>query len=123
MRRSYIDLPKRLPGPRKARLRARLLPVAIALPLVIVLWLTIGLPMLAVLSRADAGSRHAREILFGTSTQSAAPSHRPRTEATTELTTVGRSVVWPASPGDTTRELVDSTRNQQPAKPPAAPAL
>ena len=43
----YVQLPKRLPSARKlARTRSRALPFVIALPLVAVLWVTIGLPIL-----------------------------------------------------------------------------
>ena len=49
--RHYIDRPRRLPAPRVGRLRrTRFAPVALALPLVTVMWLTIGLPIFAELS-------------------------------------------------------------------------
>ena len=44
----YVELPRRLPSARKlARTRSRALPFVIALPLVAVLWVTIGLPILS----------------------------------------------------------------------------
>src|SRR5918912_824961 len=94
-RRSYIDLPKRLPGTKRSlRSRARLLPILVAVPLVVVLWLTIGLPVLAVLSRADSGTRSARQVFFGGHSYKTHRTPTP-TEAATELTTVGQTSVFP----------------------------
>src|SRR4051794_41915372 len=98
MRRSYIDLPKRLPQPRKARLRARLIPVAVALPLVVVLWLTIGLPMLAVFSQGGAGRRPPRENLLRKEPPAGGPAPPPPTGDTNEKTTDGQKIVLAPGP-------------------------
>ena len=62
MRRSYIDLPRRLPSARAlARPRSRALPFVLALPLVGVLWVAIGLPILGELTTASAMNRRGRD--------------------------------------------------------------
>ena len=66
MRHSYIDRPRRLPAPRAGRLRrTRFAPVAFALPLVTLMWLTIGLPIFAEVSVAGGGDGRARDVAFG----------------------------------------------------------
>ena len=66
MRHSYIDRPRRLPAPRAGRLRrTRFAPVALALPLVTLMWLTIGLPIFAEVSVAGGGDGRARDVAFG----------------------------------------------------------
>jgi hypothetical protein len=58
MRRSYIDLPRRLPSARSlARPRSRALPFLLALPLVALLWVTIGLPILGEVTTASSTDR------------------------------------------------------------------
>ena len=65
MRRSYIDLPRRLPSARSlARSRSRALPFMLALPLVGVLWVTIGLPILGEVTTASATDRRARDAFL-----------------------------------------------------------
>ena len=62
---SYIDRPRRLPAPRAVLLRrTRFAPVALALPLVTLMWLTIGLPIFAELSSAGSGNGRARDVTF-----------------------------------------------------------
>src|SRR6476659_1534508 len=66
MRHSYIGRPRRLPVPRAGRLRrTRFAPVALALPLVTLMWLTIGLPIFAEVSVAGGGDGRARDVAFG----------------------------------------------------------
>ena len=72
MRRSYIDGPRRLPTPRGVLRRTRLAPVLIALPLVALLWLTIGLPIFAELSGTSGGGGALQDVFFDTEA-SAAP--------------------------------------------------
>jgi len=63
--RHYVELPRRLPSARTiARTRSRALPVLLALPLVAVLWVTIGLPMLSEATTASASDRRARDAFF-----------------------------------------------------------
>jgi hypothetical protein len=63
--RHYIDRPRRLSAPRVGRLRrTRFAPVALALPLVTLMWLTIGLPIFAELSTAGSGNGRARDVTF-----------------------------------------------------------
>ena len=64
---SYIDRPRRLPPPRAGRLRrTRFAPVLFALPLVTLMWLTIGLPIFAELSSTGSGNGRARDVSFST---------------------------------------------------------
>lgn len=66
MRHSYIARPRRLPAPRAVLLRrTRFAPVALALPLVTLMWLTIGLPIFAELSSAGGGNGPALDVVFG----------------------------------------------------------
>src|ERR1051326_6044707 len=64
--RHYVELPRRLPSARKiARTRSRALPVLLALPLVAVLWITIGLPILSDATTESAGGNsRARNAYF-----------------------------------------------------------
>src|SRR5919201_5054226 len=65
MRHSYIQRPRRIRAPRAtARSRSRFLPVVLAGPIVVVLWVTIGLPMLSQLTNAASGNRLARKVVF-----------------------------------------------------------
>src|SRR5436309_5669654 len=61
MRHSYVKRPQRLPSARAiARPRSRALPFVLALPLVALLWVTIGLPILSNVTSASAGDRRSR---------------------------------------------------------------
>ena len=61
----YVELPRRLPSARKlARTRSRALPFVIALPLVAVLWVTIGLPILSSETSASVSNRRSRDVVF-----------------------------------------------------------
>src|SRR3954452_1839158 len=65
MRRSYIDLPRRLPSARSlARSRSRALPFMLALPLVGVLWVTIAMPILGDVTTASVTDRRARDAFL-----------------------------------------------------------
>jgi hypothetical protein len=65
MRRWTNDEPGRLPAPRAVLVpRSRFTPLALALPLVAGLWLTIGLPIFAELSSAGGGGGSSRDVLF-----------------------------------------------------------
>ena len=77
--RRYIDRPRRLPAPRAVLLRrTRLAPVALALPLVTLMWLTIGLPIFAELSSAGSADGVARDVVFGSAIAgSGTGGHRP----------------------------------------------
>jgi hypothetical protein len=77
--RRYIDRPRRLPAPRAVLLRrTRLAPVALALPLVTLMWLTIGLPIFAELSSAGSADGVARDVVFGSAIAgSGTGAHRP----------------------------------------------
>src|SRR6187431_123991 len=66
MRHFYIDGPRRLPAPRAVLLRrTRFAPVALALPLVTLMWLTIGLPIFAELSSPGGQDTGSRDVVFG----------------------------------------------------------
>src|SRR5690242_17772193 len=63
--RHYVELPRRLPSARSiARTRSRALPVLLALPLVALLWITIGLPMLSDATTASASDLRTRETFL-----------------------------------------------------------
>src|SRR5919204_644143 len=63
--RHYVDPPRRLPSARSiARTRSRALPVLLALPLVAVLWVTIGLPILSDATTSTVTDRRARDAFF-----------------------------------------------------------
>ena len=124
MRRSYIDLPKRLPGAKRSlRSRGRLLPILVAVPLVVVLWLTIGLPVLAVVSHADSGIRSARQVFFSGSLQTTRRK-TSRTEAvgTAEARTI--STQWHPTLRLPVRvaELREVAVKEKPADPPKTSA-
>jgi len=63
--RHYVDLPRRLPSARTlARTRSRALPIVIALPLVAILWVTIGLPIISTATGSTFSNRRARNLVF-----------------------------------------------------------
>src|SRR5919198_5515040 len=65
MRHSYIHRPRRIRAPRATpRSLSRFLPVVLAGPIVVVLWVTIGLPMLSQLTSAAAGNSVAHKVVF-----------------------------------------------------------
>jgi hypothetical protein len=65
MRRWTSARPRRLPAPRAVLFaRTRVVPVAFALPLVALLWLTIGLPIFAQLSSATGSGGSTHELFF-----------------------------------------------------------
>src|SRR4051812_35897491 len=65
MRRSYIESPLRLPAARNVlKVRSRGLPVLLAFPLVAILWMTIGLPLLAEVAGAVGSNRSLRDTAF-----------------------------------------------------------
>jgi hypothetical protein len=99
MKRSYFDLPKRLPAAGGVlRPRVRSVSLAVAVALVAVLWLTIGLPILAVVARADARNGGAREVVLAAVVRKA--RHSARTEAAAELTTIRWSARLPTRTGE-----------------------
>jgi hypothetical protein len=80
MRHSYIQRPRRIRAPRATtRSRSRFLPVVLAGPIVVVLWVTIGLPMLSQLTGAAGGNRLARKVVF--EAQAGAPGEPGRGDA------------------------------------------
>src|SRR5205085_3942519 len=87
LRHSYIDCPRRIRAPRATpRSRTRFLPAVVALPVVAVLWVTVGLPVLSQVTGASGGNRIARDVLFATQANGAgggagAGSAVPQTEA------------------------------------------
>src|SRR6266536_401235 len=65
LRRWTSARPRRLPAPRAVLFaRTRVAPVAFALPLVALLWLTIGLPIFAQLSSATGSGGSTHELFF-----------------------------------------------------------
>src|SRR5213078_1300388 len=63
--RHYVDPPRRLPSARTlARTRSRALPIVIALPLVAILWVTIGLPIISTATGSTFSNRRARNLVF-----------------------------------------------------------
>src|SRR6266516_2757398 len=93
--RHYVELPKRLPSARKlARTRSRALPVLLALPLVGVLWVTIGLPILSDATTGAVSNRRARDVSF---TSSGSPNGSGKSgdsgSATVALTTFAPDVL------------------------------
>jgi hypothetical protein len=66
LRHSYIDRPRRIRAPRATPpSRTRFLPAVVALPVVAVLWVTVGLPVLSQVTGAGGGNRLARSVVFG----------------------------------------------------------
>jgi hypothetical protein len=89
LRHSYIDRPRRIRAPRATtRSRGRFLPAVVALPVVAVLWVTVGLPVLSQVTGAGGTNRLARSVVFaaqaeGSGGWSGANSAVPQTEAAT----------------------------------------
>src|SRR5436853_5855799 len=70
MERSYIKRPENLPAPGAVLgRRSRAVPLAIAVVLVSVLWLTIGLPVLGQLTDASGGTHADRRLAFSATAQ------------------------------------------------------
>src|SRR5436190_1798499 len=89
--RHYVDLPKRLPSARTlARTRSRALPLVLALPIVAVLWVTIGLPIISTATTASASNRRARDLVFQNG--SSGDSHAGAVSVSTFLPAVLHSV-------------------------------
>jgi hypothetical protein len=66
LRHSYIDRPRRIRAPRATPpSRTRFLPAFVALPVVAVLWVTVGLPVLSQVTGAGGSNRLARSVVFG----------------------------------------------------------
>ena len=87
MRHSYIDRPRRIRAPRATPpSRTRFLPAVVALPVVAVLWVTVGLPVLSQVTGAGGSNRLARSVVFaaqatGTGGGTGGASSVPQTEA------------------------------------------
>jgi hypothetical protein len=87
LRHSYIDRPRRIRAPRATPpSRARFLPAVVALPVVAVLWVTVGLPVLSQVTGAGGSNRLARSVVFaaqaaGTGSGTGGASSVPQTEA------------------------------------------
>ena len=65
MRHSYINRPRRIRAPRATtRAHTRFLPAVAALPVVGVLWVTVGLPVLSQVTGAGSSKRLARDVVF-----------------------------------------------------------
>src|SRR4029450_3331979 len=100
MRHTYIDRPRRLPAPRAVLFRrARFAPVALALPLVTLMWLTIGLPIFAELSSAGGGPSGGAGGIFGSASAGTAGGggSQPRGNSPNgTTTTIAAATVSPA---------------------------
>jgi hypothetical protein len=89
LRHSYIDRPRRIRAPRATPpSRTRFLPAVVALPVVAVLWVTVGLPVLSQVTGAGGSNRLARSVVFaaqatGTGGGTGGASSVPQTEAAT----------------------------------------
>ena len=87
MRHSYIDRPRRIRAPRATPpSRTRFLPAVVALPVVAVLWVTVGLPVLSQVTGAGGSNRLARSVVFaaqaaGSGGGAGGASSVPQTEA------------------------------------------
>src|SRR6266566_7641526 len=84
LRHSYIDRPRRIRAPRaSSRSRGRFLPAVVALPVVAVLWVTVGLPVLSQVTGAGGGNRLARSVVFAAQATGSGgrDSSVPQTEA------------------------------------------
>src|SRR5207253_2555842 len=67
LRHSYINRPRRIRAPRATpRSRTRFLPAVAALPVVAVLWVTVGLPVLSQMTGTGSSKRLARDVVFAT---------------------------------------------------------
>jgi hypothetical protein len=65
LRHSYIDRPRRIRAPRATPpSRTRFLPAVVALPVVAILWVTVGLPVLSQVTGAGGSNRLARSVVF-----------------------------------------------------------
>ena len=91
MRHSYVQRPRRLPSARAiTRRRSRALPFVLALPLVGVLWVTIGLPILSNLTTASSADRRSRD----SSLVASDPGHgKQRSGETTSVATFAAAVL------------------------------
>jgi hypothetical protein len=86
--RHYVDLPRRLPSARSiARTRSRALPILLALPLVAILWVTIGLPIISTATTASVSDRRARDVVFQGAFGSHSGSHHGSTAQTISVST------------------------------------
>ena len=91
----YVQLPKRLPSARKiARTRSRALPFVIALPLVAVLWVTIGLPILSSETSGSVSNRRSRDVVFqADGSGSGGSKHGDQASATVSFATFSPDVL------------------------------
>src|SRR5207237_9782877 len=98
MRHSYVKRPQRLPSARAiARPRSRALPFVLALPLVGLLWVTIGLPILSNVTSASAGDSRSRTGYL----QGARPARPSRSHAGNTLSVAPLSPAGPPPIGIT----------------------
>ena len=111
MRRSYIDRPRRIRAPRAtARSRPRFVPVLLAGPIVVVLWVTIGLPMLSQLTSAAGVNRLARKVVF--EAQGGAPEGAGGGAPTTEAAAIVSKQVLAAYRAEVARRARIHARRQ-----------
>ena len=123
MRRSYIDRPRRIRAPRAtARSRPRFVPVLLAGPIVVVLWVTIGLPMLSQLTSAAGVNRLTRKVVF--EAQGGAPEGAGGGAPTTEAAAIVSKQVLAAYRAEVARrERIHARRQAARSKLPAIPNL
>ena len=124
MRRSYIDRPRRIRAPRAtARSRPRFVPVLLAGPIVVVLWVTIGLPMLSQLTSAAGVNRLTRKVVFeaqGGAPEGGGGGGAPTTEA---AAIVSKQVLAAYRAEVARRERIHARRQAARSKLPAIPNL
>src|SRR6478609_4055608 len=92
--RHYVDLPRRLPSARSiARTRSRALPILLALPLVAILWVTIGLPIISTATTTSISDRRARDVVFRGGFGDHGSAHHGSTAQTISVSTFLPSVL------------------------------
>jgi hypothetical protein len=87
LRHSYIDRPRRIRAPRATtRSRGRFVPAVVALPVVAVLWVTVGLPVLSQVTSGSGTNRLARSVVFAAHAAGSGGGSGPGTDSSVPQT-------------------------------------